>query len=71
MGKQKTSDDLMEIMSAQLDSLTSESVTDEEIRCAEAIANMIGKCQKQSALIMAYAEHIEAGGRRIEMLEPR
>ena len=67
--KQKTADDLAEIMSNQLDVLTAVSVTDDQIDIADSVANMIGKTLKLAALRMAYEEHKKSGGAIIQALE--
>lgn len=71
MAKQKTGDDLAEIMSAQLDILTGMSVTSDEIHVADSVANMIGKTLKLASLQMAYEEHLKNGGSVISSLESK
>jgi len=69
--KQKNADDLAEIMSEQLDILTASGVSEDQIYVADAVANMIGKTLKLSALRIAYDEHVKGGGTIIGTLEAR
>lgn len=50
MAKEKTAKELSEIMSTQLDVLTSGTADIEDIRLADAVANQIGKLIKLAAL---------------------
>jgi hypothetical protein len=65
----KSADDLGRIMSDQLDVLTGENVTDQEIKTAAEIANMVGKTLKLCTLRLQYPEYLKAGGAIIEQLE--
>jgi len=56
MSKEKTAQELGEIMAEQLDVLRDASVNDDAVRIADSVANMIGKVLKLSALELAYAE---------------
>lgn len=69
MAKQKNADDLSEIMSNQLDILTAASVSKEDIRTADAVANMIGKTLKLCALRLNYQDYQAKGGAIITALE--
>jgi hypothetical protein len=71
MGKAKNADELADIIAGQLDVLTGESVTDEEVHVADAVANQIGKGLKLAALRIAYADYQKSGGVTIETLEGR
>lgn len=55
MPKEKSPRELGEIMASQLDDLVA-NPTDEVVRVADSVANMIGKVLKLSALELAYAE---------------
>jgi hypothetical protein len=69
MTKQKNADDLEELISKHLDILDGESVSDEDIRIADSIANLIGKSLKHASERLAYREHIKQGGDIIIQLE--
>lgn len=69
--RQKNADDLAEIMSDQLDILTAEDVSEDQLAIADSIANMIGKSLKLAALRIAYDEHVKGGGTKIGTLEAR
>lgn len=56
MANEKTPKELGQIMSEQLDELRKPGIGIEQIRVSEAVANMIGKIQKQSALEIMYAQ---------------
>jgi len=56
MAKEKSPKELGEIMSEQLDNLRKPGIDIEVVRVSEAVANMIGKIQKQSALEIMYAQ---------------
>ena len=56
MAKEKTPKELGEIMSEQLDALRRPGVTMDDVRVSEAVANMVGKIQKQAMLELTYAE---------------
>lgn len=68
---EKNANDIEEIISAQLDILTSDDVTPEEVKAADAVANQIGKSLKHAALRIGYKEYRKQGGEIIEALEPR
>jgi hypothetical protein len=69
--KAKNADELAEIISIQLDILAGNTVSDEEVRISDAIANQIGKSLKLASLRMAYEEHKKQNGALIETLEGR
>ena len=71
MKAQKNADDLNEIMGEQLDVLTGATVSDDDIKKAAEIANMIGKSLKLASLRLAYQEYQKQGGKIIETLEAR
>ena len=71
MAKTKNVDDLNEIMAEQLDRITSNHASEEDLRIADSAANMIGKTLKLASLQIAYREHIKQGGSVIESLEGR
>ena len=56
MAKEKTPKELGEILSEQLDTLRGGDIGDEDIRIAEAVANIVGKVQKQAALEIMYRQ---------------
>lgn len=53
--KEKSPKELGVIMAAQLDALSGDKVTAEDVKRADSIANMCGKIMKLSALELAYA----------------
>ena len=71
MANQKSADDLSAILADQLDALTSAAATRETIKFADAIANIVGKELKLSALRLAYARHVKDGGAEIPALESK
>jgi hypothetical protein len=71
MAKQKSADDIEELISKHLDILDGGSVTDKDLRVADSIANLIGKSLKHASEQLAYREHIKQGGNIIAQLEPR
>jgi len=56
MAKEKSAKELGEIMAEQLDVLRDANVSEDAVRIADSVANMIGKVLKLSALELAYAE---------------
>jgi hypothetical protein len=69
MAKQKSADELEELISEQLDILSDGNATDTDIKKADSIANLIGKSLKHAAERLAYREHIKQGGKIIIQLE--
>lgn len=69
--RSKNADDLAEIIAGQLDILTGDSVTDEDVHIADSVANQIGKSLKLAGLRIAYEDHKKSGGPKIETLEAR
>ena len=70
-GRAKNADELAEIIAGQLDILTGDAVTDDEVKVADAVANQIGKSLKLAGLRIAYEDHKKQGGAIIETLEAR
>jgi len=56
MAKEKSAQELGEILSGQLDELTSKSADDFTVKKADSIANQVGKMLKLAALELAYAQ---------------
>jgi len=56
MSNEKTPRELGEILAEQLDILRKPSVTADDVRVSEGVANIVGKIQKQAALEMVYSE---------------
>jgi hypothetical protein len=54
MAKVKNSDDIDAIISGQLDIFTGGKATEEDLRRAETIANLIGKQLKKDSLRLSY-----------------
>lgn len=69
MAKEKSPAELGEIMSEQLDALRRPGVTMDDVRVSEAVANMVGKIQKQCALELMYAEARKKEVSKIPSLE--
>ena len=69
MSKEKTAQELGELMAEQLDVLRDASVNDDAVRIADSVANMIGKVLKLSALELAYAESQKRAPGSIPSLE--
>jgi len=56
MAKEKSAQELGEILSGQLDELTNKSADDFTVKKADSIANQIGKIAKLAALEIAYSQ---------------
>ncbi|MEN6296853.1 MAG: hypothetical protein ABFC92_02755 [Rectinema sp.] len=56
-------------MSEQIDLLRGKNVTEENVKIADSVANMIGKILKMSALELTYAEAQQRAPGKIPSLE--
>jgi hypothetical protein len=71
MAKAKNSDDLDEIIAAQMDKLSSGKVAEEDLKKADIIAKLIGKQLKKDSLRLSYFGMQKKAPPKIESLEGR